>query len=329
MAMNMTLKTLLPWVEQLYHPSLTAAAPRGAQVAQGPYAFAVALIETQADPAESGAPRSRFCDGRSQIIRQQHAEIIRLACELDRALRERDAARREPDLPFLNETLPYFYLNKIPEASPHPDWSKETFLRLLPPECRLLDVGCGNNSPFTTKAALPNCYYVGIDIGETDQLKPEKADEYVLTSSERFCDAIGHFEDSFDAVISAHNLEHCEDRIGVIRAMARALKKGGRAFISFPCAESVDFPSRDGTLNYYDDPTHRLRPPDFTEVVAELAKSGLRVLYATTRAQAPIRWMIGVRHEVDSDHEAVVKGETWAFWGFETIIWAERRADGD
>ena len=54
---------------------------------------------------------------------------------------------------------------------------KDAFLMSLPRAAEILDVGCGNNSPFRTKKILPKCIYTGIDIGDYNQSKPNLADE--------------------------------------------------------------------------------------------------------------------------------------------------------
>jgi hypothetical protein len=59
----------------------------------------------------------------------------------------------------------------------------------------------------------------------------------------------------------------------------------------------VWFPKRRGSLNYYDDATHKDKPLDFAEVVTVLREEGLRVLYAATQYQPPIGWVIGPFNE--------------------------------
>jgi hypothetical protein len=64
---------------------------------------------------------------------------------------------------------------------------KIDFLSSLPNNASILDVGCGNNSPYRTKRIVPNCVYTGIDVGDYNQTKPNKADGYIITSPENFC----------------------------------------------------------------------------------------------------------------------------------------------
>ncbi|MDR1653380.1 MAG: class I SAM-dependent methyltransferase [Prevotellaceae bacterium] len=129
----------------------------------------------------------------------------------------------------------------------------------IPKNGKMLDVGCGNNSPQKTKALRPDIHYVGLDIEDYNQQIPVNhfADEYILTDPSKFADEIEKRIGEFDAVISCHNLEHCNDYRRVIDAMFGALRPGGYVYIAFPCENSVHFPSRKGTLNFYDDPTHK------------------------------------------------------------------------
>lgn len=221
-------------------------------------------------------------------------------------------------------SLGEFVLGRLPRHVDLPDWGKEAFLRTLAPKARIADIGCGNDSPAFTKAILPDCHYVGLDVGDYNQSSSGLADEYVVVPPEAFRGAIEALEGSVDAVVSAHNLEHCDDRDGVLDAMARALKPGGRVYLSFPSAATVGFPKRQGTLNYYDDPTHKSAPPDFGAVISALTRNGLRIVYASSRYQPPIRWLIGLETEAFSARDRELKAETWALWGFEAIIWAER-----
>ena len=133
---------------------------------------------------------------------------------------------------------------------------KTSFLTKLTPDSVILDVGCGNDFPLIVKNILPLCHYTGIDVGEYNQTRPDLADKYIITNPNTFASEISKFKSCFHAVVSSHNIEHCNDRESTIRAMLNAVKPGGRIYISFPCEGSVDFPNRRGTLNYFDDITH-------------------------------------------------------------------------
>jgi len=201
---------------------------------------------------------------------------------------------------------------------------KIAFLASLPPQSALMDVGCGNNSPYRTKLIRPDCHYTGIDIGDYNQTQPNAADRYVLTTPENFASEIGQFSKQFDAVISAHNLEHCDHRQATLEAMLQAIKPGGKIYLAFPCQASTAFPKRKGTLNYYDDPTHQLMPPDFDEVMATLRERGFSFIY-TSRRYRPLPFRIlGLLLEPLSWFQKKVFKGTWEYYGFESIIWARR-----
>jgi SAM-dependent methyltransferase len=171
---------------------------------------------------------------------------------------------------------------------------------------------------------LPEWHYIGIDVGDYNQSRPDLADEYIVVSPEQFNSEIARQKDAVDAVISSHNLEHCYHRRDTVRFMAQALRPGGKLYISFPCQKSTSFPGRAGCLNYYDDCTHQGNPPSFSEVISIFHAEGLQINFATTQYQPPIGWLLGLQQEKYSRETQEVKLGTWWFWGFESVIWAER-----
>ena len=225
----------------------------------------------------------------------------------------RGLAKMKSTHPLKNFTRPFINpLNKI------------DFLRGLSPNASILDVGCGNNSPFFVKKILPKCAYTGIDVGDYNQTKPILADNYLITSSESFADEIRKFANSFDAVISTHNLEHCDEREKTLEAMLKALKVGGRIFLSFPCEQSVSFPKRGGTLNYYDDQTHKFSPPSFKKVLGTFEELGFQLNHAAKNYSPKIYWIVGFIQEPISKFRNKVMRGTWSYYGFESIIIATK-----
>jgi SAM-dependent methyltransferase len=189
----------------------------------------------------------------------------------------------------------------------------------------LLDVGCGNNSPYDIKTKYSEIIYTGIDIEDYNQTKPNLADEYIVVKPENFAEAIENMAELFDAVISAHNLEHCNDRDRTLDAMIKALKPGGYLFLSFPTEKSVDFPPRKKTLNYYDDPTHKDKPPDYEKIISTLKANNMKVLFASKSYKPFPVYIAGFLLERKSKKEKEMLWPwTWGYWGFETIIWAKK-----
>ena len=200
---------------------------------------------------------------------------------------------------------------------------KIDFLKRLPSKSEILDVGCGYNSPYLIKSLFPDYIYTGIDVEDCGQTKPNLADHYVLVDSHLFPESVLAFGKKFDAIISSHNLEHCDSRDDTLEAMMIVLKDGGRLYMSFPSETSVTFPSRKGCLIYYDDPTHKSVPPDFGAIIDLLSRRGFSILYSVKRYQPLFFWTIGLVSEPISKHFGRVQG-TWEYYGFESIIWAQK-----
>jgi SAM-dependent methyltransferase len=198
------------------------------------------------------------------------------------------------------------------------------FLSKLSLSSFILDVGCGNNSSFRTKNILPCCNYTGIDIGDHNQSKPMMADKYIITAPEDFHIEISKFSNQFDAVISSHNLEHCNDREKTLDAMLNSLKINGKIYISFPCEESIDFPSRKGTLNYRDDPTHKFNPPCFLDILSQIEAHGFKIEYAIKKYSPKILYCIGLLLEPFSIFSNKLMKGTWELYGFESIVIARK-----
>lgn len=205
---------------------------------------------------------------------------------------------------------------------------KFDFLSKLKNNVSILDVGCGNNSPYEIKTILPQCYYTGIDIADHFQTKPVLADKYIITSAEKFSDEILKLSASFDVVISSHNLEHCNDRERTLKAMINALKNGGIMFLSFPSESSVNFPSRKGCLNYYDDPTHKSYPPKFEHTINTIVEHGLTIEYSEQSYSPIFLKLIGFFFEPLSRIMRKNMPGTWEYFGFESIIIAKRAGCG-
>lgn len=202
------------------------------------------------------------------------------------------------------------------------------FLASLPPDAAILDVGCGNDSSYRIKTCFPGMLYTGLDIGDYNQTKPILADRYVVTSPGRFSSTIRDFGTQFDAVISSHNLEHCDEPDETLQAMLEVVKPGGKIYLAFPCEASTDFPQRRVTLNYFDDPTHRALPPSFEKVSQELLNGGFRLEYNVRRYRPALLWLLGLVQEPISRLIGRNLQGTWALYGFETIIWGTRAASG-
>jgi ubiquinone/menaquinone biosynthesis C-methylase UbiE len=119
-------------------------------------------------------------------------------------------------------------------------------------------------------------------------------------------------------------LEHCNDRNKTLDAMIKVLKNGGYIYLSFPSEKSVNFPARNGCLNYYDDSTHKDVPPNFSNVIETLKENNMKIIFSSRSYKPFGMFLIGALNEWKSKRDKDVKTGTWAYWGFETIIWAKK-----
>jgi len=207
---------------------------------------------------------------------------------------------------------------------------KAAFVLRLPQGAKVLDGGCGNASASYVKLLRPDLHYVGIDVGDYHQTTDSKAlmDEYLVSSPALFADTIAGLGKRFDAVISHHNLEHCDDQTRTLVAMAAVLKDGGKLYLAFPSEATERFPRREGTLNFYDDDTHQAMPC-WTYVIMVLRDAGLTIEVAKQRYRPPLMFVAGALLEPWSALTRRIdrRGASWAFWGFESVIWARRAPD--
>lgn len=205
-------------------------------------------------------------------------------------------------------------------------FDKEAFIRSIPVSGRMMDVGCGNNSPKWVKSFRPDLFYIGLDIEDynQDSHSVECADEYILTSAEDFDIRIASYANSLDAIVSSHNLEHCNEPEKVLTAMMSALKPGGILYLAFPCEESVYFPRRAGGLNFYDDCSHQL-VPNWDSTLKSIENGGGEITVSIKRNRPLSLALKGLLYEPWSRIRGhTYPGITWALYGFESIIWAKK-----
>jgi 2-polyprenyl-3-methyl-5-hydroxy-6-metoxy-1,4-benzoquinol methylase len=201
---------------------------------------------------------------------------------------------------------------------------KDAFVQSLPRGARLFDVGCGNQSPARVSVLRPDLHYIGLDVGDYNQSLASKtsADEYIVCTPNAFAASIRDYPDPVDAFLCAHNLEHCNDPEDVLDAMAGKLAADGRMYLAYPCAQSVRFPHRRGTLNFYDDPTHAA-VVDTEKVLAILRSHRVELSFLRRRYRPVVPALIGLSLEPVSSalRRNIPLGATWALYGFETVIW--------
>ena len=189
---------------------------------------------------------------------------------------------------------------------------------------KILDIGCGNYSPTTTKQWFKNCHYAGVDIAHYN-LSPgdvEAMDEFFLVNTDGSgYDAIP--DRNYDFIIMNHVVEHMTNPSLIVALICSKLAPGGIIWIAFPSVKSLSLPSAEGTLQFCDDATH-IYLPDVREISNVLMANGVRVHHAG-RSRNSIRWMIGlVVYPFAFLRKAMVgrlssKG-LWYFMGFEDHV---------
>jgi len=191
---------------------------------------------------------------------------------------------------------------------------------------RLLDVGAGHHSALAAKRWFPNCHYAGIDRDrhyhndERDFAAMDQFFELDLTRLE----FAGIPDASYDVLLFAHVIEHLTNGDEVLRALVPKLRPGGFVYVEFPGPQSLHFPSKRGTLNFYDDDTH-VRVFDAKEVAGILRGCGLRIVRAGTRRDPLGILMLPVHAwRVKRQHGYVPGGVFWDLFGFADQVLAER-----
>ena len=207
-------------------------------------------------------------------------------------------------------------------------WNGKTnFIYKLNEHSSILDVGCGNASTILDiKSLKPRSKLTGIDIDDYKQTAESKKliDNYVISQPRHFARAIEDIPGKFDVVMSSHNLEHTLDRDKVLINMLSKVEKNGLFYLSFPCMESTKFPSRQGTLNYFDDETHHDIPPSYDDTIRVIQEHGFKITYSTRRHRPMLLFFIGLILEPISKLKKKVLRGTWEYYGFESIIHAKK-----
>jgi 2-polyprenyl-3-methyl-5-hydroxy-6-metoxy-1,4-benzoquinol methylase len=197
------------------------------------------------------------------------------------------------------------------------------------PALRILDIGCGNNSPSTTKRWFPGCHYAGADIQSYNLNEEDSAamDAFYDLGA----DGSGYSlipDESYDFVILHHVLEHMSAPAATLAVICSKLKPGGYIWIAFPSLRSLSLPSAEGTLQFCDDPTH-IYVPDVREVSNILITNGVKVLHAG-RSKDFIRAMIGAAILPWALLKKLITGRLsgrglWYILGFEDHVFGQRK----
>jgi 2-polyprenyl-3-methyl-5-hydroxy-6-metoxy-1,4-benzoquinol methylase len=194
---------------------------------------------------------------------------------------------------------------------------------------RILDIGCGNNSPSTTKKWFPGALYEGADIQQYNLNPSDLAamDQFYLLG----IDGSGYSaipDSSYDLVILHHVVEHMPDPSPILATICAKLKPGGLIWIAFPSLRSLSLPSGEGTLQFCDDPTH-VYVPGIREISNVLLSNDVKVLHAG-RSRSLTREVLGAAILPWALLRKMVTGTLsgrglWYLLGFEDHVLGQRR----
>ncbi|MFX1258345.1 MAG: methyltransferase domain-containing protein [Promethearchaeota archaeon] len=222
--------------------------------------------------------------------------------------------------PFTNKLVNFFRKNLITE------FRFFIILKFLKnPQCKILDIGCGNYSVQRTKLQYPKCHYYGLDrarISYNSKGLVLMDGFYELDLNSRDYSKIP--DDFFDLIIFSHILEHLPQGEKTLIKLMPKLKKNGLIYIEYPSIRSTRLPHRRGTLNFYDDPEHvSLYTNDFLIYILE--KKGFRILKEGIRRD--FRKIIFLPFIIIYDlikYRRIKTGHLWDLFGFANYIIARR-----
>jgi len=195
-----------------------------------------------------------------------------------------------------------------------------------------LDIGCGNHSPSRYKSLYSQIIYTGVDIAEynLDEKDKEIADNLIILNCEpkNFAHEIdcSLADLSYDFIIMNHVIEHTKEPLHLLSILSKKLRPNGIFYLGFPCCQSIYFPSANGTLNFYDDPTH-VWIPSTREILNTLIDSNCNSLLFIDQYKPFPESFMGLIFLVNEFVKAKLSGDPiqvhyfiWCFYGFESII---------
>lgn len=193
---------------------------------------------------------------------------------------------------------------------------------------RILDIGCGNHSPTTTKRWIEGCHYTGADIAQYFNNEKDIAAMdafYPLTVDGSGYESIP--DNSYDLVILHHVVEHMTNPSEILATICTKLKPGGYIWIAFPSLRSLSLPSASGTLQFCDDPTH-VHVPEVREISNVLLANKVKVLHAG-RSRDFSRMLIGAMVLPYAFLRKMFTGKLsgrglWYILGFEDHVFGQR-----
>ncbi len=189
----------------------------------------------------------------------------------------------------------------------------------------VLEAGAANGSPEMFFRYCKGYEYDAVDI--TKECVSEKGmklvNKFFIADLEK--DGLEEIPSGYyDYVTVAHVIEHLENGEEAVKNLSRKLKTGGLMYIEYPSEKSARFPSMKGTLNFYDDPTHK-RFYDIQALMSLLVNEGFEILKSGIKRD--IFRIIGIPFMVIKSLLTLgyIRGSAfWDLFGFAEYILARR-----
>lgn len=204
---------------------------------------------------------------------------------------------------------------------------KYKFVDFIPKSnVNVLEIGIGNNSPKIFKKLYPNYVYHGIDRNLDYNLDKES-----IRSIDRFFELDLEMNNLqqvpnnyYDFIIASNVIEHVERGEEIVDLACSKISNKGYFYIEYPREESKKFPSMKGTLNFYDDVTHK-RSYDIERLREIFIKNGFAIIrYGVKR---DVLRIIGIPFMIIKSiiQLGYIRGSVfWDLLGFANYILAKR-----
>ena len=191
---------------------------------------------------------------------------------------------------------------------------------------RILDLGCGGHSPRYFKTQFPHCKYTGVDHATYRNTLDDLslADAYFEVNLD---DSDLSFlpNKSYDLVVLSHVLEHLRNGRELLTCAASKVDVGGFVYVSHPHSDSVNFPHRADTLNFYDDVTHiSIWSPNEARYI--LSEMGFEIIESGRTRLARNLLMMPIKAAISPFLGGVTGPMLWDLYGFEEFVIARNNS---